>query len=96
MTIKTICTSYIDKETRELKVLYPQACVFADTDESAIVKYVQSNQNIHVTLENIEILEYTDAYGETCKFYRVHFHSDVTPKSHHQDYLVVNAKFINS
>lgn len=100
MTIKTVCAltfkkddisdSYIDYE------IEPLASIFADSDDEAIISYINKVISLHIKEIECYIMEVTLECGDTVRYYRVKgknitFKGDVI-----SEYIVIDVQFIGS
>lgn len=101
MEIKTICKLTLKQEDGYLSYtdyeVYPVASLFAETDKDAIVKYIQSNDNLHVEITGCDIMEASILGVETITFYRIHSVCDLHPtETDTSDYIIISNRFITS
>ena len=100
MTIKTVCKLYLKREegfgSYTDYEIYPLASMFANSDDDAIVSYIEKMINIHVEIQKCEIMEVSLVYGNTLRFYRVKGRNTTLERDIVGDYLVIDVLFIGS
>ena len=100
MTIKTVCAltfkrdttsgSYIDYE------IEPLASIFADSDDEAIISYINKVISSHVEEPECYIMEVTLACGDPVRYYRVQGKNITFKGAVISEYIVIDVPFIGS
>lgn len=100
MNIKTVCKlslkreegfcSYTDYE------IYPLASMFADSDDDALVSYINKMKSPHIEIQECTIIETLLAQGDTLRFYRIKGRNTTLEHDVVADYLVIDVPFIGS
>lgn len=100
MTIKTVCALTLKQnEIFGLYTgyeIYPLASMFADSDDDALISYVNEVTSKYIDIQECGIMEVTLECGETLHFYRLKGKSTIINKDIVNDYLVINVPFIDS
>lgn len=100
MNIKTVCKLSLKREEGFLSYtdyeVYPSAAIFADSDNDAIASYITKTTNIHIEIQECEIIEITLAHGDILRFYRVKGRNTTYEHDIVEDYVVIDVPFIGS
>ena len=99
MTIKTVCKLYLKSEEGFCSYtdyeIYPLASMFANSDDDAIVSYIEKMTSPHIEIQKCEIMEVSLESGHTLRFYRVKGRNTTLERDVVGDYLVIDVPFID-
>lgn len=100
MTIKTVCKLYLKREEgfglyTDYEI-YPLASVFANSDDDAMVSYIEKMTNPHIEVQECKIMELSLEVGHTLRFYRVKGRNTTLERDVIADCLVIDVPFIGS
>ena len=100
MNIKTICKLYLKSEEGFCSYtnyeIYPLASIFANSDDDAMISYIEKMTNPHIEVQKCEIMEISLEAGPTLRFYRVKGRNTTLERDVVGDYLVIDVPFIGS
>lgn len=100
MNIKTVCSLSLKREegfdSYTGYEIYPLASMFTDSDDTALISYINEVTSKHIEIQECAIMEVVLIYGETLRFYRLKGRSKMFNKDIVNDYLVINVPFIDS
>lgn len=100
MNIKTVCKLYLKSEEGFCSYtnyeIYPLASMFANSDDDAMLSYIEKMTNPHIEVQECNIMEISLEYGGTLRFYRVKGRNTTLERDVVGDYLVIDVPFIGS
>lgn len=100
MNIKTVCKLYLKKEEGFCSYtnyeIYPLASIFANSDDDAMLSYIEKMTSPHIEVQKCEIMEISLEAGNTLRFYRVKGRNTTLERDIIADYLVIDVPFIGS
>lgn len=100
MNIKTVCKLYLKSEEGFCSYtnyeIYPLASMFANSDDDAMLSYIEKMTSPHIEVQECNIMEISLEYGETLRFYRVKGKNTTLERDIVGDYLVIDVPFISS
>ena len=100
MNIKTVCKLYLKSEEGFCSYtnyeIYPLASMFANSNDDAMLSYIEKMTSPHIEVQECNIMEITLEYGETLHFYRVKGRNTTLERDVVGDYLVIDVPFIGS
>ena len=100
MNIKTVCKLYLKSEEGFCSYtnyeIYPLASMFANSDDDAMLSYIEKMTSPHIEVQECNIMEISLEYGETLRFYRVKGRNTTLERNVVGDYLVIDVPFIGS
>ena len=99
MNIKTVCKLSLKREEESCSYtdyeIYPLASMFADSDDNALVSYINKMTSIHIEIQECAIMEAKLEDGCILCFYRVKGRNTTTNRDIVADYLVIDVPFID-
>ena len=99
MTIKTGCALTFKRDTtsgsyRDYEI-EPLASIFADSNDEAIISYINKVISLHIEEIECYIMEVTLACGDIVRYYRVQGKNITLKGDVTSDYIVIDVPFIN-
>ena len=99
MNIKTVCKLYLKREegfgSYTDYEIYPLASMFASSDNDVIVSYIKKMTSPRIEIQECKIMEISLKAGHTLRFYRVKGKNTTLERDVIEDYLVIDAPFID-
>lgn len=100
MNIKTVCKLYLKSEEGFCSYtnyeIYPLASMFANSDDDAMLSYIEKMTSPHIEVQECRIMEVSLEDGHTLRFYRVKGRNTTLERDVVTDYLVIDVPFIGS
>ena len=100
MNIKTVCKLYLKSEEGVCSYtnyeIYPLASMFANSDDDAMLSYIEKMTSPHIEIQECNIMEVSLESGETLRFYRVKRRNTALKHDLVVDYLVIDVPFVGS